>query len=278
MPHADGTLVRAPPNINDELLIMMSDIFPTGYYGAMRAVSHFETEASGKLSRSDALRMAKQPLKSAVFVCLGCGIVGLCAIMTAVLKGAGTVFCVDSVPDRLEQAQRMGGIALRLGVDDVQDVVLKATDGRGADAVIENVGNQPALKMAMELLRPCGVLSSVGFHQSEMPFTALQGYQKNVKYVSPEPVSGSLDANLTVLTWGGRLSRQYLRRRWSFSHLARTCLWTSFHIGCRWPRQRGGMSCSNRRRLEKCCYRCRTSGISCQSYVGITLHHQYNQI
>lgn len=153
---------------------MMSDIFPTGYYGAMRALSAFDTTGSSE----GAIR--KQPIESAVVVVLGCGIVGLCAILTAVVKGTGKVFCVDSVPDRLEQAEKMGGIPLRLGVDDIKAVVMEATEGRGADAVIEGVGSQAALKSAFELLRPCGVLSSVGFHQSDMPFTALQGYQRNI--------------------------------------------------------------------------------------------------
>lgn len=170
VPEAEGTLRHAPEGMEDELLVMMSDIFPTGYYGAMRAVS--------------ALQQNKQPLESAAVVCLGCGIVGLCAIMTAVTKGVGTVFCIDSVEDRLEQAKLMGGMPLRLGVDDIRAAVMKATDGRGADAVVESVGNEPALRSAFDLLRPCGVLSSLGFHQSAMPFTALEGYQKNIRSVT----------------------------------------------------------------------------------------------
>lgn len=179
VPDADGSLMLAPADIEDELLVMMSDIFPTGYYGAMRALSNF---ASPSLSAEHTNgRLTKQPVESTVIVCLGCGIVGLCAIMTAVVKGCGTVFCVDTVEDRLDAARGMGGIPLRLGIDDIKQKVMEASAGRGADAVIESVGNQAALKSAFELLRPCGYLSSVGFHQADMPFTALQGYQKNIK-------------------------------------------------------------------------------------------------
>lgn len=195
IPEADGTLLLAPADIDDELLVMMSDIFPTGYYGAMRALSHFAPPDEVKTLSS----FPKQPLKSTVIVCLGCGIVGLCAILTAVSKGAGTVFCVDSVEDRLEQARKMGGTPLRLGVDDIRKAVMDATDGRGADAVIESVGNEPALRSAVDLLRPCGVLSSVGFHQSEMPFTALQGYQRNINLnMGRAPVRAILEEALPV--------------------------------------------------------------------------------
>ncbi|KAL1887549.1 hypothetical protein Sste5346_010161 [Sporothrix stenoceras] len=182
VPDADGSLMLAPPDIEDELLVMMSDIFPTGYYGAMRAISQLS-----------------QPLESSVVVCIGCGIVGICAVLTAVKKGCGAVFCVDTVEDRLTEAKRMGGIPLHLGVDDIQAAVLKATDGRGADAVIENVGNEAALTMAFDLLRVCGHLSSVGFHQSAMPFTALQGYQKNINLnMGRAPVRAVLEEALEV--------------------------------------------------------------------------------
>lgn len=188
VPHADGTLLRAPAEMEDELLVMMSDIFPTGYYGAMRAIQYFELPSQvanhvDSNHKTPSQVFAKQPLTEAVFVCLGCGIVGLCAILSAVVKGAGTVFCVDSVDDRLEQAAKMGGIPLKLGRDDIRAAVLAATNGRGADAVIESVGNKAALQSAFDLLRPCGVLSSVGFHQGELPFTGLDCYRKNIKWV-----------------------------------------------------------------------------------------------
>jgi threonine dehydrogenase-like Zn-dependent dehydrogenase len=120
-------------------------------------------------------------LSEAVFVCLGCGPVGLCAILTACSKGVGTIYAVDSVDDRLAEAKSMGAIPLKIGSDDIRGVVMGATQGRGADAVIEVVGNLTALRSAFDLLRPCGVLSSIGFHQGDFPFTALESYQKNLK-------------------------------------------------------------------------------------------------
>ncbi|RDL30990.1 Uncharacterized protein BP5553_09779 [Venustampulla echinocandica] len=177
VPNADGTLLLAPDDIDDELLVLMSDIFPTGYYGAMRAITQFRQPGEGV---PETKLFEKQPLSEAVFVVVGCGIVGLCAVLTAHIRGVQSVYCVDSVDDRLEQAAKMGGIPLKLGRDDIPAIVRAATDGRGADAVIESVGNKAALRSAFDLLRPCGILSSVGFHQSELPFTGLECYQKNL--------------------------------------------------------------------------------------------------
>ncbi|KAL9605274.1 MAG: hypothetical protein Q9179_001522 [Wetmoreana sp. 5 TL-2023] len=59
--------------------------------------------------------------------------------------------------------------------------VNELTEGRGADVVIEVVGLSPALKMGLELLRPRGMISSVGVHNGEVPWTGNQAYGKNLR-------------------------------------------------------------------------------------------------
>ncbi|KAH8893050.1 GroES-like protein [Thozetella sp. PMI_491] len=156
VPCADGTLFPAPPEMDDKTLLMMCDIFPTGYYGVTWAMNIYSTPDSSEFQNPR--------IQDSVFVILGCGPVGLCAVLTARAKGVGHLFAVDSVDDRLEK----------------HGVILDATDGRGADSVVEVVGNIAALRSAYDLVRPCGMISSVGFHQGEMPFTAQEGYNKNV--------------------------------------------------------------------------------------------------
>ncbi|OJJ43894.1 hypothetical protein ASPZODRAFT_73454 [Penicilliopsis zonata CBS 506.65] len=157
VPYADSTLEFIPPEVPDEMMIIMCDIFPTGYYGAMKAT-----------------------LEESVIVCLGCGPVGLCAVMTAVVLGVGTVYAVDSVEDRLEAAREMGAKTLKLGTDDIPAIIKSVTDGRGADAIVESVGNKSGMRLAVDLVRPCGVISSIGFHQSDLPYTGLEAYSKNL--------------------------------------------------------------------------------------------------
>lgn len=196
VPFADGTLQLAPKVVSDDLLIMMCDIFPTGFYGATRATDafskspqgHTNGHSNGEMNGVGSGGVVKshnnfllQSLYESVFVCLGCGPVGLCAIITALSRGVKTIYCVDSVDERLEEARKMGGIPLKLGQDNIKQIILDATQQRGADAVIEVVGNQAALKSAFDLLRPCGVLSSIGFHQGDLPFTGLDCYSKNLK-------------------------------------------------------------------------------------------------
>ncbi|KAL7931896.1 GroES-like protein [Trichoderma chlorosporum] len=193
VPFADGTLQLVPEDLDRSLLIMMCDIFPTGYYGACRALEGLQNQLQSPLTSfhqqtstaSDQIRhtivdQSLNSLESSVVVCLGCGPVGICAIATARSKGIQTVLAVDGVEDRLEEAAQLGAIPLNLSKHDILEEVKSRTRGRGADAVIEVVGNPAALRSAFELLRPCGILSSVGFHQDDLPFTGLDCYLKNI--------------------------------------------------------------------------------------------------
>ncbi|KAJ5678632.1 hypothetical protein N7462_006876 [Penicillium macrosclerotiorum] len=193
VPFADSTLEFLIEEVPEEMMVIMCDIFPTGYYGAMKAITKLmrntdtaESIMGGTLHAPSALRPAfkKITLDQAVVICLGCGPVGICAILTAKVLGAGTVYAVDSVDERLAQAQRMGALPLQLGTDDIPEIVRAATGGRGADAIIESVGNQSAMRLAIDLVRPCGIVSSIGFHQSELPYTGFEAYSKNLESYS----------------------------------------------------------------------------------------------
>jgi len=86
VPLAGPTLVKLPTEVTDDQAILLSDIFPTGYFGADLA-----------------------EIKAGDTVCVfGCGPVGLFAIVSAKLLGAGRVFAVDTLPDRLAKARELG--------------------------------------------------------------------------------------------------------------------------------------------------------------------------
>ncbi|KAK3302232.1 chaperonin 10-like protein [Chaetomium strumarium] len=154
VPYADGTVVKAPAEIDDRALILMADIFPTGFFGARNAFRMLQP----------------QPASEATVVVVGCGPVGLCAIASALEYRPKHLFAVDSVPSRLELARRLGAEPVNFldGMEVMQRRVKEVTDGRGADAVIEVVGLSPALRTAFDLLRPFGVISSIGVHNAEV--------------------------------------------------------------------------------------------------------------
>ena len=164
VPFADGTVVKAPESVSDRALILMADIFPTGFFGAKNAFGMLPPQL-------------QQTPSEATVVVVGCGPVGLCAIVSALEYKPKHLFAVDSVPSRLELAQRLGAEPLNFvgegGKERMLERVRAVTEGRGADAVIEVVGLSPALRTAFELVRPFGVISSIGVHNAEVGFESL---------------------------------------------------------------------------------------------------------
>lgn len=159
VPLADGTVMKAPPGIPDHALVLMADIFPTGFFGAKNA---FKLLTPEQIANSTA-------------IVIGCGPVGLCAVISALSFKPKKVFAVDSVESRLKLARSLGAEPLNFATDREGMVkrVFEETDGRGADVVIEVVGLSPAMKTAYDLVRPFGIISSIGVHNGEVSSTFL---------------------------------------------------------------------------------------------------------
>lgn len=167
VPLADSTVMKAPDGIRDEALVLMADIFPTGYFAAHNAFKEFSSEE----------------IKETTVVLIGCGPVALCSLVNIVDYKPKHILAVDSVPSRLELAKSLGAEPWNFQTDreGLDKRVKELTDGRGADIVIEIVGLSPALKMGFELLRPWGVISSAGVHNGEIPWNGNQAYGKNLR-------------------------------------------------------------------------------------------------
>jgi threonine dehydrogenase-like Zn-dependent dehydrogenase len=143
VPEADLTLRKIPENgLGDEDLLFVGDILTTGY---------------------DAVRKTDMRPGDVVAV-VGCGPVGLCTVMAARALGAGKVVAVDMVADRLKLAESLGAIAVNAGETDADDVVLDLTEWRGADVVVDAVGNEKALAACFPLVRMGGTISLPGMY------------------------------------------------------------------------------------------------------------------
>jgi threonine dehydrogenase-like Zn-dependent dehydrogenase len=134
IPFANVGPVKLPDTVSDDQAILLSDILPTGYFGADIA----------EIKPGDTV---------AVF---GCGPVGLFAILSAFLMDAGRVFAVDHHPLRLEKAKELGAETIDFDADDPVEVIISLTGGIGVDRVIDAVGvdaNPPSSGPAAEKAR-----------------------------------------------------------------------------------------------------------------------------
>ena len=176
VPMADACVFPLPRSIPPHLALLLADVLPTGYMTAHNALSLLSTDPPGTESKGGL---------GGVCVVVGCGPVGLCAIIAARTMFA-TVFATDPSESRRLQAEQYGATALP--ADALRAEVLAVTEGRGADAALEVVGNGAALRTAMSLVRPYGVVSSCGVHgQMDMDGELLYGK----KYFIHSPLWGA---------------------------------------------------------------------------------------
>jgi alcohol dehydrogenase len=160
VPHANGSLLPVPDSLSNETALLLGDNLSTGFYSADLA----EVQNGG------------------VYLVVGCGTVGLLAIVAALFKGAKKVFCYDPDASRRELAEAVGGTPV-LSEQAAVSEVKQATGGRGADGVMELVGLLPAQQLAWRAVRPGGILSSIGCHcKPEFGFSQADAYDKNLTY------------------------------------------------------------------------------------------------
>ncbi|RMJ17473.1 hypothetical protein CDV36_002870 [Fusarium kuroshium] len=166
IPYAETTVVKAPKEVDDVKLCLMADIFPTGCFAAANGLGHLD----------------KKHVEDSLVVVIGCGPVGICALIAALEYKPRVILAVDGIESRLDLAKSLGAEPWNYLTqkNDLEERVKELSGGRGADVVIEVVGHSSALKMGFELLRPWGTISSVGVHNGEIPWTGNQAYGKNL--------------------------------------------------------------------------------------------------
>jgi threonine dehydrogenase-like Zn-dependent dehydrogenase len=118
VPFADVGPVKIYEPLNDEQVLFLSDIFPTGYMAAENC----------RIKPGDTIAV------------WGCGPVGLFAIKSALMLGAERVIAIDRVPDRLIKAQQCAAEPINYSEVSVLEALKEMTGGRGPDACIDAVG------------------------------------------------------------------------------------------------------------------------------------------
>jgi threonine dehydrogenase-like Zn-dependent dehydrogenase len=160
VPLADATLVRLPEGTPAETALFAGDNLATGWFGAESA----------------------QAGPGRVVAVVGCGPVGLMAVLAAHELGAERVFAVDALPERLALAEHWGATAIE-GKDDPAGQIRDATGGRGADAVVEAVGSQQSTRLAFDLVRLGGTIAALGVHtEPHLAIAPAEIYDKNLTY------------------------------------------------------------------------------------------------
>ena len=121
-----------------------------------------------------------QVTDSDVVLVIGCGMVGMGAVVRSALRGA-TVIAADIDDEKLQLAREMGAsYTLNTKTDDVNARLLEMTSGFGPDVVIEAVGSTPTYQMAVDVVAFTGRVVCIGYAKSEVSFQTKYFVQKEL--------------------------------------------------------------------------------------------------
>ena len=148
IPYAETSLYPIPEGADEEALVMLSDILPTGFECGV---------LNGKV----------QPGQSLAIV--GSGPIGLAALLTAQFYSPAQIIMIDLDDNRLKVAKRFGA-TVTVNCTDGKAVaaVMKLTGNRGVDTVIEAVGIPGTFELCEKLVAPGGTIANIGVHGSKV--------------------------------------------------------------------------------------------------------------
>ncbi|MCC5893900.1 MAG: zinc-dependent alcohol dehydrogenase family protein [Alkalibacterium sp.] len=145
IPHADNSLHHVPKGIDDDSLVMLSDIFPTGLeIGVL----------SGQVEPGSTVAI------------VGSGPIGMAALLTAQFYSPGKLIMVDLDDNRLEMSKQFGATHTINSKDPEAAIkqIMDLTDGVGVDVAMEAVGYPQTFDLCQKVIAPGGRVAVIGVH------------------------------------------------------------------------------------------------------------------
>lgn len=143
-PHADTSLYPIPAGADEEALVMLSDILPTGFECGV---------LNGKVAPGSTVAI------------VGAGPIGLATLLTAQLYSPSEIIMIDLDDARLEVARQFGAThVINSGDGNAAEIVKSLTGGRGVDTAIEAVGIPATFLLCQELVAAGGIIANIGVH------------------------------------------------------------------------------------------------------------------
>ncbi|EJU00545.1 GroES-like protein [Dacryopinax primogenitus] len=190
IPHADTSLHPIPEGADERALVMVSDIFPTGFECGV---------LNGKV----------QPGSTVAIV--GAGPVGLAALITAQLYAPSTIIMLDQDENRLRVAKQLGATHTVNPATNANaaDTVKSLTEGLGCDTVIEAVGIPQTFATCQDLVAPGGTIANVGVHGTKVDLHLENLWDRNIA-ITTRLVDATTAPMLLKLIKAGKLNPSQL--------------------------------------------------------------------
>lgn len=160
IPHADTSLYSIPQGADEEALVMLSDILPTGFECGV---------LNGKVAPGSTVAI------------VGAGPIGLAALLTAQFYSPAEIIMIDLDDNRLEVARRFGATqTVNNGDGTAVEKVRALTGGRGVDTAMEAVGLPSTFMLCQDLVAPGGIIANIGVHGSKVDLHLESLWSRNI--------------------------------------------------------------------------------------------------
>ena len=160
IPHADNSLYAIPAGLDEEALVMLSDILPTGFECGV---------LNGQIKPGD------------VVAIVGAGPIGIAALLTAQFYSPGEIIMIDQDDNRLSVSKTFGAIhTINTAKQDAVAKIMAITNNRGVDVAIEAVGIPATFELCQEIIAPGGHIANIGVHGKSVTLHLEKLWSRNI--------------------------------------------------------------------------------------------------
>ena len=160
IPHADTSLYPVPAGADEDALVMLSDILPTGFECGV---------LNGKVEPGSTIAI------------VGAGPIGLAALLTAQFYSPAEIIVIDPDENRLQVAKCFGATAIVSAAGDkAAQSVVAMTGGRGVDTAIEAVGVPASFITCEDIVAPGGTIANIGVHGAKVDLHLERLWAQNI--------------------------------------------------------------------------------------------------
>ena len=199
IPHADTSLYPMPDGADEEAMVMLSDILPTGF-------------------ECGVLNGRVQPGNSVAIV--GAGPIGLAALLTARFYAPAQIIMVDLDDNRLEVARRLGATAVVNSTDgQAVETIMRMSGGRGVDTAIEAVGVPATFELCEKIVAPGGVIANIGVHGTKVHLHLENLWDRNITITTRLVDTVSTPMLLNILLSRGIDPTRLITHRFRLEHV-----------------------------------------------------------
>lgn len=193
IPWADTSLHHIPENADEEAMVMLSDILPTGYECGV---------LNGCVKPGDTVAI------------IGAGPVGLATLLTAKLYTPADIIMIDVDEHRLDVAKRLGATKLIDSSDGrAMAKIMTMTYGRGVDVAIEAVGIPATFDLCQSIISPGGHIANVGVHGQSAPLHLETLWSQNITITTRLVDAVTTQLLLKTIMSGKLLPKQLISHR-----------------------------------------------------------------